>query len=423
MNIFKKTIFTGFAPNLTASDVFISLGYLLPWNWPEIINGQDVESAEKKLESYFKIRSANVFDSGRSALYFSLKALDIKEGDEVLIQAYTCVVVTNAIRWVGAKPVYVDIRNDFNMDVVDLEKKITNKSKVLIIQHTFGLSAELNELINTAKKHGLRVVEDCAHSFGLAKDKKLTGTFGDIGMFSFGSDKILSCVRGGALITDNQELADKICKLKNDLPDPDFKVTLQHLMHGPIFFIGKKLYGLVIGKAILALAKKCNLINKIIYKEEKKGLQVDFYPAKMANSLATILLKQIEDVLVVNGHRQLIAKFYNKNLKNDKVEKVWADDKINKDNCVYLRYPILTDSPNDLLRYAKKHGIILGNWYDRVVAPRDIDFEKTGYVKGNCPNAEVLASRSVNLPTNRHIKIEDAIRVVELVNKYMVSKE
>ena len=419
MKFKPKTIFTGFAPNLTFKDVVISLSFLcLPWNWKKIIIGKNADLAEVKIENYFNVKYCSIFDSGRSALFFALKALGVGAGDEVLVQAYTCMVVVNAIKWTGAKPIFIDIDNDFNIVPSDLEKKISNRAKVLIIQHTFGLPATLNKLLEIANSKKLKVVEDCAHAYGAKYKDKLVGTFGDIGLLSFGSDKILSCVRGGALITDSRELGDAILVLQNNLPHPKLRVTLQHLMHGPVFFKGKLLYRLYVGKIILYLAKKLNLINKIIYSEEKQGLPDKFYSARLANALAEILLVQLDQVDEVNKHRKLIAEYYKKNINNNYIEHSLLSNDLFFVDCVFLRYPILCNEPARLLKYAKARGVILGNWYNTVIAPKDIDLSKTDYLPGSCPNAEVLASRSVNLPTNRHVSLEDAARVAQIVNEY-----
>jgi len=418
MAIFQKTIFTGFSPNLTGRDTRVALSYLLfPWKWKDITNGKNINFSEKAIEKYFGVEHCHVFDSGRSALYFALKSLDVQKGDEVLVQAYTCMVVINAIIHTGARPVFIDIKDDFNMDPLDLEKKITPKSKVLIIQHTFGLAADMDKLIAIARKNNIRVIEDCAHAFGAKYDEKFVGTFGEVGMFSFGADKVLSCARGGALITNNQELSDKIKKFQAELPTPKVGKTIQHLMHYPFFYVGKKLYHVYLGKIILGTAKKFNLINKIIYDQEKNGQQVGFYPSRLANSLAEILLNQLEKVDEVNLHRKNISEFYEQNINNAKVELPWRN-KINTSECVYLRYPILVENPERLFAWAKKQGIILGNWYDNVIAPKDIDMNKTGYELGSCPNAERLAARSINLPTDINVTIENAERVVEVINGF-----
>ncbi|HQF57168.1 MAG TPA: aminotransferase class I/II-fold pyridoxal phosphate-dependent enzyme [Candidatus Magasanikbacteria bacterium] len=413
MNFFRKPIFTGFGPNITKKDNFIALSFLfLPWNWPFLNKGFWEKKVEEKFKNYFNISNVCLFDSGRSALQFALEASGIGEGDEVLVQAYTCVVVTNAINWSKAKPVFIDIQNDFNLNFEELKNKKTTKTKAIIIQHTFGKSiSELEKIITWAKENNLLVIEDCAHSLGAKLNDQFLGTFGDIGMFSFGSDKIISCVRGGALITNNKNIAIKIKNLKNNLPNPKLIRTIQHLLHYPLFSFSKPLYNIGIGKLILFLAKKFNIINKIIYKEEKFGFPTKFYSSKLANSLAKILFFQIDNLEYFNRHRREIARFYNDNINNKKISKPeWNEDS------VWLRYTILMEEPSVLHLKAKKQGIILGNWYNTPIAPKNIDLSKTGYTPNQCPNAEILSSKSINLPTNHFIKIKDARKIVKIIN-------
>ncbi len=417
MSIFNKTIFTGFAPNLTGRDVKTASGYLfLPWRWLKLLDGEYIKLAEKKLREFFNIKNAYVFDSGRSALYYALKTLEVGEGDEVLVQAYTCVVVVNAIKFTGAKPIFIDINNTFNIDPADLEKRITPKTKVLIIQHTFGLPANLDLLLAIAAKHNIKIIEDCAHSLGVKYNGQLVGTFGHIGMFSFGSDKIISCARGGALITNDEAINEKIKSFYEKLPKPSTLKTLQHLLHFPIFYISKPIYHLYLGKFILILAKKLNIFNKIIYKKEKIGERVNFYPSRLANSLANILCDQINEIDIVIKHQRKISEIYNQKINNPLINLPWREANLNGGAC--LRYPILTKKPKELMTFAKKQGIILGDWYSCVIAPCDSDINKTGYHAGDCPNAEHLAAQSVNLPTDRHITEKQADKIIKIINSY-----
>lgn len=419
MPIFTKTIFTGFAPNLTGRDTALSLSYLLlPWRWPKISSGKYIALAEKKLREYFNVKHIYVFDSGRSALYYALKVLGAGENDEVLLQAYTCVVVVNAIKFTGAKPIFIDIGGDFNMDPANLENKITAKTKILIIQHTFGLAAKLNEILAIAKRHNLKVIEDCAHSLGARYDGKLTGTFGHIGMLSFGSDKIISCARGGALIAADDEIGLKIKELNGQLPESALLKTIQHLLHYPAFYLAKPLYNLFIGKIILILAKKFNIINKIIYQNEKIGESVKFYPAKLPNSLAHILCQQINEIEQLNTHRRNISKIYHQKINNPRINSPWRDNKINLQASACLRYPLLAENPIKLSAYGKKNGVILGDWYNQVIVPKDIDLDKTGYTFNQCPQAELLADQSINLPTDRQISLKDVKRIIKVTNSF-----
>jgi len=420
MSIFKKTIFTGFAPNLNGRDTALALSYLfLPWRWSSMRKGGFVKMAEEKLRNYFSINHAYIFDSGRWALYYALKALEINKGDEVLVQAYTCVVVINAIKQAGGIPIYIDIGHDFNIDPESLKSRLTNKSKILIIQHTFGLPARLDAILKTAKTNNLKVIEDCAQSLGARYYGKLTGTFGQIGLLSFGSDKIISCVRGGALITGDPAIGEKIKKFQAELKSPNVIRIIQHLLHYPIFYISKPVYHLYIGKIILKLAKTFNITNKIIYKSEKAGKRDEFYPTTLANSLANILCRQLDEINSVTNHGEVISEIYNKQIFNQHFNFPWKGSDLDLTGCAYLRYPLLTKNPKKLAAYAKTHGIILGDWYNQAVAPKNIDLAKTDYVLGSCPKAEFLAAQSINLPTDRHITKKYAVRIVKTLNAFM----
>jgi dTDP-4-amino-4,6-dideoxygalactose transaminase len=300
------------------------------------------------------------------------------------------------------------------MDLEDLQKKITPRSRVLIIQHTFGRPAQMQELLEIARKNNLKIIEDCAHTFGAKYAGKKLGTFGDIGMFSFGSDKPLSAVRGGALITNDVQLGEKIKNFQKNLSSGSLGEILRHLWHSPIFFVSKPLYGIGIGKFFLFLFGKLGIINKIIYPSEKRGEKTNFFPAKFSNALAEILLKKMDETENINAKRQALAKIYAEGINNAKIK---MPETLEKD-FFYLRYPLIAEEPQALFAFAKEKGIILGNWYNAPIAPADIDEKKTGYIQGSCPQAERLAKKSVNLPTDINLNEEDAKGIVKVLNAY-----
>ena len=411
MRFINKTIFTGFSPNIDRTSVRQACGFLFfPWKWKVWRSDESPKMIEQWLKTYFDTKYATTFDSGRTALFYALKALGVGEGDEVLVQAYTCVVVINAIKWTGATPVFVDIKSGLNMDPEDAKRKVSDNTKVMIIQHTFGQPAKMEVLMSVARDNNLKTVEDCAHSLGAKSNGQLTGTFGDIGMFSFGSDKIVSCVRGGGLITKSEVINKKIEEYHARLPETDRLLIFQHLMHYPLFFIGKALYSIKIGKWILGFAKKLHIINRIIYRPEKQGKQLQFYPTKLPNSLASILLGQLGQLDSLNNHRREIANLYGELLNKE------IDRQITTEESIHLRYTLFVNETKKLRSETKKEGIILGDWYDTIIAPRDIDMVATGYKSGDCPQAELYSKKSINLPTNRHISKTDAKCVAGLVN-------
>ena len=165
---------------------------------------------EKEFKKYLGVKYAISFNSGRSAFLAILNSLELKNDDEILLQAFTCNAVPNPIIWAGLKPVYVDCdEKTFNIDIEDLKRKITQKSKVVIVQHTFGLPAEMDEILEICQKNNLILIEDCAHSLGAEYKGKKVGTFGKAAFFSFSRDKVISSVYGGMVATNDDEFGEK----------------------------------------------------------------------------------------------------------------------------------------------------------------------------------------------------------------------
>lgn len=411
--MFKKIIFTGLSPNITAHDVRTALSFLLlPWRWAMVRKGNAPEAVETRLREYYGVKHAMTCDSGRSALFLTLQALGVRDGDNVLLQGYTCIVVTNAIRQTGAMPVYVDVLSDATMDPSDLRKKITPRAKALIIQHTFGKTAQLDDLLSIAKEHHLRVVEDCAHAIGTTYNGKKVGTFGDAAMISFGSEKVISCGRGGAIITNDDTIGETILRARNELRPAPLGMVLQHLLHYPIFWIGRACYGIGVGKLILITAKALRVVHRIIYPKEKKGGRVQGIPARFPNSLACILLHQLSGIDEINTHRLRIGRLY---------EEKFHHPIGLSESFIPLRFPLFVKDPAGLMQAAKKQGILLGDWYNRVVAPDDTEPAATYYTPGACPMAETLARQSVNLPTDIHVTRRDIEKIIQ-TNMYANSR-
>ena len=206
-----KPILISISPNTDLKDVITAIkNILMPMTWKQ---GTHLNLLSQRLSRLLDRQHVWLLNAGRNALELGLKALDLKENDEVLCQAFTCVALPNAIKWAGGKPIFVDtVKNGFNLNVKNLKKKITSNSKVLIVQHTFGQPDNLKEIIKICRQYKLILVEDCAHTLGVKLDKKPIGSFGDLTFLSFGRDKAISSVFGGALLTNNQGLAKKIEK-------------------------------------------------------------------------------------------------------------------------------------------------------------------------------------------------------------------
>ena len=181
------------------------------------ILGPQGKMLEQGIAAYHGVKHAIGVASGTDALHLALLAAGIKRGDEVITTPFTFIATAEAISYIGATPVFTDIRPDtFNMDVSLIEAKITKKTRAIIPVHLYGQSVEMDNLMQLAKKHGLKVIEDCAQSFGAEYKGKKTGTFGDFGCFSFFPSKNLGAYGdGGMVTTDDPKLAERLNSLRN----------------------------------------------------------------------------------------------------------------------------------------------------------------------------------------------------------------
>ena len=178
--------------------------------------GTRVQQFEKLLSKFVKSKFAVAVNSGTAALQASLYALDIKSGDEVLIPSFTFVATANSVKSVGAKPVFVDILKDnYTMDPNDLRKKITKRSKAVIPVHLYGHVAYMKEILETARKNNLKIIEDASQSLGSKLKGKHSGTFSHLGCFSLYAAKVMTSGEGGAIVTNDKKLAEKLKQIRN----------------------------------------------------------------------------------------------------------------------------------------------------------------------------------------------------------------
>lgn len=181
------------------------------------ILGPQGKALEQSVAAYHGVKHAVGVASGTDALHLALRAADIGPGDEVITSPFTFIATAEAISYVGAIPVFVDILPDtFNIDTKLIEKRITKRTKAILPVHLYGHSADMDELMAIAGKHGLKVIEDCAQSFGAEYRGKKTGAFGHIGCFSFFPSKNLGAYGdGGMVTTDDDRLSERIQSLRN----------------------------------------------------------------------------------------------------------------------------------------------------------------------------------------------------------------
>jgi len=386
-----------FAPNEELNDALISFVLLFqPWLWK---SGKALKEVEEKIEARFPNHSVFFYLSARSGLFTILKALQLPKGSEVIVQAFTCEAVILPIMANGLKPVYVDIESTtFSIDPIDLQKKITNKSKVLILQHSFSMTPAYREkVLSLVKEHNLLLIEDIAHGYSMKKAPNSTY------LLSFGRSKALSSVFGGAVITNNKELKNTLGQYGASLKMPSMIFILRLLLYKPLSVFIKSTYDLFIGKLVHKITHLLRLIPLEITQKEKGGEYDPLLDKAYPNALAVLLSHQLNKYEQILKHRALICDIYQKKL-NTKYQIL---------NTALLRFPILVDNPN-LIRYkAAQRNIFLGSWYNQVVAPKSIDLTKMNYTKGSCPNAEEICKKMLNLPTN--ISYREALKVISVI--------
>ncbi|MBI3379875.1 DegT/DnrJ/EryC1/StrS aminotransferase family protein [Candidatus Gottesmanbacteria bacterium] len=409
--ILKAPIAIGLSPNTENDDVWQAIKIIFqPWMWQE---GDAIKKVLEWFKNYFNFDEAFLFNSGRSALYVVLKSFGIDKGDEVLVQAFTCVAVPDPVIWTGAKPIFVDIDETLNIDPGLLEKHINRKTKVIIVQHTFGIPAQIELIKKIAQKYNLILIEDCAHSLGAEVYGKKVGTFGDAVIFSFGRDKVISSVFGGMASINSKFKTQclQLKKLQGNLNFPGYFWILQQLLHPIFFVIILPLYNLIVGKLFLAILIKLRILTKPIFKEEMNGFKPDVFPAKYPNALAVLLLNQLTKLQHYNNIRIKLASYYFDKLKETKNIIL----PVQVDGGIYLRFNIQLPNSEEILLTAKKQGILLGNWYKNIVDPKYVDYKKIGYYLDSCPKAELSAKSSVNLPTYPKLSISDLEKIVKLL--------
>jgi len=178
--------------------------------------GPKLATFEKSIAEYVGVSSAVAVNSGTSALHLCLKALGIAEGDEVIVPSFTFIAVANTVRYERAIPVFVDIdRSTLNLDPNLVESAITNRTKAIIVVHTFGVPAEMNEILSIAKGHGLAVIEDACEAIGAEYCGRKVGGLADAGVFAFYPNKQMTTGEGGALVTNDLSILKKAKTLRN----------------------------------------------------------------------------------------------------------------------------------------------------------------------------------------------------------------
>lgn len=358
------------------------------------------------------------FFKGRVALYAILKAMGVKHGDEVILPGFTCIVVSNAIIYLGAIPVYIDIDPDtYNIDPVKLEDGKgrlwqVERAKVIIAQHTFGIPAAMDKICQIAKKYNLYVIEDSCHALGSKYKDKEVGKIGDAAFFSSQWSKPITTGLGGWTVVNSPELKGKIKKIHEGLIKPSTWENLilktqyiiySNLVTPSLFWFAQNTYrafskyGIAIGSSSI---------------RELEGTMPKGYEKKMSIWQREILENKFKEIDKTIAHRKWVTSFYEHLLKKKGLETAKQPKYC---ETIFLRYPFLVKNKKKVLREAQRKRIELGDWFLSPVHPNLEGWEKAGYRKGTCPVAEEICHHIINLPTHPGIGEKEIKKTVEFI--------
>jgi len=264
--------------------------------------GSFIKKFENDLKLFLDAKYINLVSNGTCALHLALLALNIKKGDEVLIPNYSYVAAANAIALVGAKPVFVDSNSyDWQMNLDDLENKITNKTRLILLVHLYGNSENLYKIKQIKQKYNLLLIEDCAEAIGTYYKNKHVGYLGDISTFSFFGNKTITTGEGGAVITKSFKHHNIISKLKNQGRSGKEKLNYYHSVLGFNYRMTN-----------LAAAIGCSQLKKIQIILQKKNKIYELYYKNLKNILAF----QNTHKSVIHSHWLVCVKCKNNKIRS-----------------------------------------------------------------------------------------------------------
>jgi perosamine synthetase len=378
-----------------------------------------INKFESDFRRFFKLNHAFSFWKARVGLYAILKALDIKQDDEVILPGYTCVVNVNPIKYLGAKPIYIDIEpNTFTIDTDCLEKKVSSKTKAIIAQHTYGYTCDMNRILQIANKCNIPVIEDCCLALGSKYNGKLAGTFGDAAYFSFQWNKPFTTGLGGIVVTDDEDITSKIKELcESQLHQPSMKEILMLLLQLMVYraFIYPATTALATN-IFRYLTKKHIVVGSSKYDEYAAApIEPDFFKA-MSSVQANSGIKQLKKIEKNIEHRKKMAGIYDEML----AEKGWPTRNFDKSlmDPVMVRYPVRIIEKEKALADSPCAGIELGSWFNSPLHQIETSLDVYDYKVGDCPQAEKAAGEVVNLPLHPRTTEKTIKKVVNFITRY-----
>jgi len=330
--------------------------------------GNEVKSFEEEFAKYVGSKYCVGLASGLDALWLAFRALGIGKGDEVIVQGNTYIASVMGITMNGATPVFVEPDEYFNIDTLKIEEKINDNTKAILVVHLYGQASKMDDVMALAKKYNLRVVEDCAQSHGAKYDGKVTGTFGDIGCFSFYPSKNVGGFGdGGAIVTDDEKIADDMRVLRN-------------------YGSEKRYYNKVVGA----------------------NSRLD----ELQAGLLRVRLSHIEEL---TKEREMICSRYLKELNNPNIELPTIREMATS---VWHQFVIKTDRRDELIEYLGEKEV--GTIIHYPIPPHLSEaYSYLGFSEGYLPITEKYADSVLSIPLYNGMTEEEQSYVIEAINQFI----
>jgi perosamine synthetase len=363
---------------------------------------KDNELLHEQLRDMYNVKHVFTFESARVALFTLLKAFDHPGG--VLMPAYNCIVVPEAVTFAGYKPEFADIDLQFlNMTAETIENALSPDTKVILATHLFGIPCDVEEVLFIGRKRGLLVVEDAAPAIGSRFKGRLTGTFGDASIISFQAVKVISAENGGALLTNNDELANKVGSLLSQMK-PVRKhwllfaksVSRKLSFHSWVYPIVKEFY------KILHPEEMFEIVKPLMDAPE------EFFSACPCFS-SLLISRQFSKLSWNVEKREKLAQIYIKELREHPNIKIPV---IRNCSPAWIQFPIIVTDKADFYNYMQHNGIDL-SWTYRYSCAESYGFA------AQCPNTQIAAKTVLGLPTYPSLSESAAQYIASVAKRYL----
>jgi perosamine synthetase len=368
------------------------------------------------------------FYRGGTALDAILQAMEVGPGDEVICPVFTCPAVPYPVRRLGATPVYTDIDpRTFNIDPNRIESKLTRSTKAIIAQHTFGIPADMSQILEIARRQDVWVIEDACHALGSKYRGQEVGTLGDVSFYSFGWYKPLTLGVGGAAFVNNPELFRNVEKVYEQFATPPLRdlllLYLQYLAYNCLvsptsFWFLKEAYRRLSIAGVLTGTRRRKEGSDVRNPYEITPDTSRFHGKRIIPHLERRLFRKLDRWADVVAHHNQITAQYEKNL----AEAGYAHYKpVSHLEPVYYKYPLLSHRKKEIFEHAKRERIEMSDMFGSPLYPpqRRANWQALGYREGLCPISEQASAQIVALPVHTKVQLEDVERTVTFLASFL----